>query len=301
VSQLIRATPLDGTRGPVDVVIPTLGRSTLTRALRSVRDQTLQPQTVYIVNDSSEAVTSQLSAGLRENEVLLATGGGHGGGYARELGRRACRSEFVAYLDDDDWWDPAKLQLQLELARASHADVVFTAATFHRADGREQVLPRRLPPTGAALGDYILERPSIRFGDGYIQSSTMLVKQTESRSLTWRSLSKHQDWDFVVRAALDGAQFAYCPLPLVHVHQGTLGSISRAADWHASLQWIAGFDHVLSSRAIGDFVASEVLRSALAARDRAGVMAALRILVAQRPHAAALLVGLSGLIRTGRG
>jgi glycosyltransferase involved in cell wall biosynthesis len=284
---------LDG----IDVVLPTTGRSTLERALQSVRDQTRAPRRIFVVDDSGAGAAGPLA--LRENEHLLSTSGGEGGGASRELGRLAGESPLVAYLDDDDWWEPEKLESQSDAFAVARADISFTRVFFHGRDGGVRILPRRVPPgSGEALPSYLVERPRLRHGDGYIQSSSLMVRRSSIGDVPWRPLRKHQDWDLLMRAAVAGARFHFDPRPLAHVQQGSAGSLSTTRDWRMSLDWLLEHRACLSRRAIGDFAAVEVLRSALAARDGRGVRAALSLLWRNPPHAAALVVGASGLVET---
>jgi glycosyltransferase involved in cell wall biosynthesis len=109
----------------VDVVIPTMGRESVQRALESVRAQTHAVSTTFVVLDDplrEEWVRSI----LRSNEVLIVTGGRLGGAEARNLGARASEAAFVAFLDDDDWWEPGKTFAQLRALLGQDAAVSFT-------------------------------------------------------------------------------------------------------------------------------------------------------------------------------
>lgn len=280
----------------IDVVLPTTGRRTLERALDSVRSQTLEPRRIFIVDDSGASAASRLV--LRQGEHLLTTSGGEGAGASRERGRIAGTSPLIAYLDDDDWWERDKLEVQVSRLGAGWADLSFTRVFFHRADGRIRILPRQPPPPLTDdIPNYLLERPRLLHGDGYIQSSSLVVRRNSRADLAWRPLMKHEDWDLLMRAAATGARFDFCDQPLVHVQQGSRGSLSMVRDWVMSVDWLSEHEANLSRRAVGDFTAVEVLRGALASRDAGGVRTAVRMLRANRPHAAALMVGVSGLLK----
>jgi len=88
-----------------DIVIPTIGRSSLCTLLASLdRSSGPMPERIFVVDDrrnASEALDlGAISAQLRERIVLIRTNA-LGPGSARNAGWRSSRSEWVAFLDDD--------------------------------------------------------------------------------------------------------------------------------------------------------------------------------------------------------
>lgn len=109
----------------VSVVIPTHGRPAyLARALQSVFDQTLSEVEIIVVDDNAgdehtRSRTVETVEGMRvacpAGSVLsLETPDGRlGGGAARNYGASRANGTYLAFLDDDDWWSPEKLEKQL--------------------------------------------------------------------------------------------------------------------------------------------------------------------------------------------
>ncbi|GGG29288.1 hypothetical protein GCM10007304_48910 [Rhodococcoides trifolii] len=277
----------------VTVVIPTIGRPDLRRALDSVRAQTVLGISIVVVldrPDEQKAVESMLDG----RDRLVVTDGAQGGAVARNLGIDSAATDYVAFLDDDDWWEPEKLQQQFELLDVTGGSVCFTAVKFH--DGEQTtILPKEaFDPDRESLASYLVRRPGLRHGHGYLQSSTILVDRDHAERVRWDpSMAKHQDWDFVVRL-LDGVDVQFCGAPLVHVQKDSAASVSRTRNWRASKQWLDQHGSKLDPHAYGDFVCSQVLRSALATMDRRGITEAARLTRHTRPSAASMVVGLSG-------
>ena len=102
----------------VSVVIPTRNRSALLRrALESVGAQTRPPKEIIVVDDGSTDDTAQwinvdfpLVHYLRQPHRGVAA--------ARNNGIGAATGEWIAFLDSDDEWRPAKLERQLDATRA---------------------------------------------------------------------------------------------------------------------------------------------------------------------------------------
>lgn len=100
--------------GSISVVIPTHNRRRmLRRALQSVRDQSYAPIEVIVVDDGSTDNSSELVIG-EFPEVSYRRQPHRGVSAARNLGIEASRGEWLAFLDSDDEWLPAKLGKQME-------------------------------------------------------------------------------------------------------------------------------------------------------------------------------------------
>ena len=211
---------------------------------------------------------------------LLVTEGGRGGSYSRNLGVAASISPFIAFLDDDDWWEPTKIQSQIDLVSASQNPLQTLASSrtiFHEAAGGVRFLPERWPHPDESIGNYLVGRPGFKFGSGFIQTSGLFMSRELATSFQWdERLKKHQDWDLIIRL-LDqpGVEFVYTDEPLVHVTQASTGSVSRRNNWVASEQWLRDHDADLSGRARSDFIACHILRSAIATVDLKGIVVCL--------------------------
>lgn len=112
----------------VSVVVPTFRRPhLLPRAVRSILDQTYRPIEVIVVNDGSEDETDTVIDGLKAEAVArglsLAPLSKRNGGVssARNAGLKRVTGDFVAFLDDDDYWYPEKLSRQMRAIADSGA------------------------------------------------------------------------------------------------------------------------------------------------------------------------------------
>ena len=127
-------------RSPVSVIIPTRRRPEyLRRAIDSVYVQSSPPAEILVVDDNADddrarAATHDVlhecradcpaAITLREEVAPAALGGAA----ARNLGAERAVGDYLAFLDDDDWWLPQKLELQMEVfAAAPEAGLVYTA------------------------------------------------------------------------------------------------------------------------------------------------------------------------------
>ncbi|MBI3129757.1 MAG: glycosyltransferase [Acidobacteria bacterium] len=108
----------------VSVIVPTYRRpEALARALESIRQQTLPPLEVIVVDDgggqAEPVVAAAALAGLPVHLIELEHPRGQGA--ARNRGLAQARGRWIAYLDDDDLWRPDHLaRLTVALSGSGH-------------------------------------------------------------------------------------------------------------------------------------------------------------------------------------
>ena len=97
------------------VVMPAFNAATyIERTLATVAAQTYPPLELLVVDDGSTddtcAIVESFGATVAAFRVLLLRTAHRGPGAARNAGVRAARADWVAFLDADDLWRPAKLE-----------------------------------------------------------------------------------------------------------------------------------------------------------------------------------------------
>ncbi len=101
---------------PVSVIIPTYNRSEyLSRALESIRRQTVKCGEIIVVDDGSTDQTASVveSFSLRCTvDVNYLWQENRGPAAARNSGISVARYPYIAFLDSDDHWNKKKLELQ---------------------------------------------------------------------------------------------------------------------------------------------------------------------------------------------
>ena len=110
----------------VSVVVPTYNRARdLRRALASVISQSCQDWEILIVDNHSEDDTAGVVEQFADPRMRLLSVRNNGViGVSRNCGIAHARGEYVAFLDSDDWWLPAKLARCVSALDAG-ADVVY--------------------------------------------------------------------------------------------------------------------------------------------------------------------------------
>lgn len=96
----------------ISVVIPTYNRAEfISSAIDSVLSQTHRNLELIIVDDGSTDNTEKIVN--KYDSVRYIKINNHGVGYARNIGIKASKGEYIAFLDSDDMWSCNKLELQL--------------------------------------------------------------------------------------------------------------------------------------------------------------------------------------------
>lgn len=127
-------------RTTVTVVVPTLGRSSLARALDSVSRQEHLPLEVVVVDDSPGRVATGGGAGTVPVRTRW-TGGARGAAAARNLGMAEAQGDLVAFLDDDDVWEPAHLAAAVSLLNERPDVDVYASRALVRSTSSCRVEP----------------------------------------------------------------------------------------------------------------------------------------------------------------
>jgi len=206
-------------RQDLTVVIPTFNRSQeLVRALDSLVAQTDSDFEVIVCDDGS---TEDIAAAIEGfhgqlNLRLLRIENSGGPARPRNVATRAATTQWISYLDSDDWWYPsrtARLKSQLH----DDCDIVYHPLKVERADHDSHANP----PHGANIGEPLRATDPIwhmiRFGNPLATSGTtvkrelMLVMGGFDES---RELASVEDFDAWLRLLSNGARLHFLSEPL---------------------------------------------------------------------------------------
>ena len=285
----------------VSVVIPTTGRPSLRTAVRSALDQTYPVDRVVVAVDGPVELARDVPDDSRVL-VISAQGHGSGGNAARTAGMERVPDGLVALLDDDDIWDPSKLEVQIDrylgAARPSGKHIVVACRVREVShDGKIlRVAPERLLNPGQRVADYLFERTSITRPGGMLNSS-MLVFDRELAALVPfdTTLPRHQDWDWLLHVdALSAAQFEMVPEVLVNYAVNPTGaSTSSSKGWKTSEAWVARNTNLLTDRQQAEVLLSVTMPIALKHGDWAGAASLLVKALRLGPAPQSLAFGLA--------
>src|SRR5713226_4429936 len=108
----------------VTVVIPVYnGANSIARAIASVIAQDFSDFEIVVVDDGSTDATLEVIRPFAR-QIRLLEQGNAGPAVARNTGIAAARGEYIAFLDADDAWMPAKLGLLVAVLRRDPSAVL---------------------------------------------------------------------------------------------------------------------------------------------------------------------------------
>ncbi len=182
----------------VSVIVPCYnGEKFIKEAIESALAQTYSDLEVIVVDDGSIDTSRTIIASFKDPRVRYHYKKNEGVSAARNLGIRLSRGAYIAFLDADDLWLPAKLSQQVrEIERDSAIALVHCSSYIVNAGGET------IGEVPAKGGSDIL-RDLLLIGNVVGSPSGVLVKKSvlEAVGCFDESLSTAADWDLWIRIA----------------------------------------------------------------------------------------------------
>jgi glycosyltransferase involved in cell wall biosynthesis len=259
----------------VTVVIPTRDRAELALvAASSALAQEGVEVEVVVVDDGSRAPVAGLLDRLGDPRLrVLRREPSAGVSSARNLGIAEASGEWVAFLDDDDFWAPFKLRGQLASARAAGASFAYSGAVVVDASGG--VIQIAQPPPAEQLPRLLLDHNAVPGGCSNVVVWRSLLEELGGFD---ERLSTMADWDLWIRLAHAAPGAADPEIAVAYVRHGGSMVIRGDYDALAELDYLAQ-KHAALSRAAGvEFDRRRLYRYFARAHRRGGRrMAAARV------------------------
>ena len=215
------------------VVIPTVGRDSLSRAVLSVLDQTFSEDDfeVIVVNDSARPLP--LAEWQKSPRVRLIHTNRRERSFARNTGAAIATGQYLCFLDDDDWLLPGALeQFRVLASRDSEAAWLYGGIQVVNEAG-ECLAEVNSRLTGNCLAQII--------GGAWAPIQSSLVKAASFYEVGGYdpAITGTEDLDLCSRIALRGT-FANTEAPVA--------CLLRGESWHTSTNYLRAADDIRYSR-----------------------------------------------------
>lgn len=277
----------------VSAVIPTVGRASLVAAIHSALKQVSPVLEVLVCADTNDDLAHLIPSDSRVRVIRV--GPQAGGNAARQAGILAARGALVALLDDDDAWEPTKLQVQLRQVSASlQRDRIWLAASRIRVVGPQavEIWPDRLIVDQEPIARYILWKHRPRAGVGFLQTSTLLFARDLGIQVPWRAEQRyHQDLDWLLRVGrrFPDIQVIQAPHALTTYTATSADTLSRRITPGQSRDWAIATIRG-DPRGLGDFLLTGPTIAAARVGDPRTVASMIRVGILRGSPGVAALV-----------
>ena len=229
--------------GCISVIIPLYNnRHTIERAVCSALSQSYTKIEVLVVDDGSEDNGLALVESMDDPRVRCYRLPHRNADVARNYGITHCHGTYIAMLDADDEWKENHLASSLDVLRKKKADGVYGSLIL-RGETDQEVVTRALQKDESMI-DFLLTNGCA------VQTSTLLMTAISARDILWdETLSRHQDYDFVVRYC---RKYRLCPkreaTTIYHVSQRP-----KTIDFDSCIRFIHRVEHEISDHVYMDY------------------------------------------------
>jgi glycosyltransferase involved in cell wall biosynthesis len=205
------------------IIIPTIGRNSVQRAVNSVLEQTFNaaPFEVIVVNDSGRPLPS--ADWQQSNQVRILNTNKRERSVARNTGAAAAHGKYLGFLDDDDWLVPGAISHIWELAQK--------AREAHWLYGAIQIIDEASDTCLAEINSGLNGNCFAQIMGGAwvpIQSSFILNEAFFEVGGYEPSITGTEDLDLCRRIAMKG-DLANTAMPI--------GCLSRGETWNTSTDY----------------------------------------------------------------
>tara|TARA_B100000674_G_scaffold358988_1_gene301844 strand:- start:44 stop:799 length:756 start_codon:yes stop_codon:yes gene_type:complete len=132
----------------IDIIIPNYNKAKyLRQCLNSIIDQTYKNWKVYLIDDNSNDNSKEILSKYQniENIKIFNLKENKGPAYCRNFGIQKSNSEFIAFMDSDDYWPKDKLEKQISNMLNINSNFTYTDFCFFFNDDLNKKKMTNLP------------------------------------------------------------------------------------------------------------------------------------------------------------
>ena len=176
----------------IDIIIPNFNKGNFIKeCLNSVINQTYKNWIIYIIddasNDNSIDVLQEFSKNSNINIIKLKKN--KGPSFCRNLGIRLSKSNFITFLDSDDFWEKNKLEKQLTEMMNKKFEFTYTDYIPFLTKNNKYVYKSKTNIKSSFSFEEFIKNSSIN-------SSTMMIKRDIVKTHRFKKVELLEDYLF---------------------------------------------------------------------------------------------------------
>lgn len=255
----------------VSVIIATYRRpDTILRAINTALAQTFPNLEVIVVTERDDNETMKALASIKNDRVRVLTSPvKNGPGPARDYGVLNSSASWIAFLDDDDEWEPTKIEKQLKAVTIESPAICMTLSKVISA-ARTVVRPTKPYGEIEPLDEWLCDRKSwFKTSESMLQTSSLFVPRALFDKVQFTH-SRHEEWELAIRAV---NQYGYRLLTVEEVLVTHYSA--NAYSWRASIDWINSMRSLVTKRSYSGFCLTVATQQGIPSDERQEAMTAL--------------------------
>ena len=195
----------------ISIIMPTYNRGyIIKKAIESVIRQTYSKWELIIIDDASDDNTEEIVGFIKDSRIIyIKNSKNKGANYSRNLGCEIAKGEYFAFLDSDNYWNPQKLERQVNILINSDDKVAFVFCRMEVTNRITQIIPNDDFDI-AMLRKTLCKR-------NVIDTNTVLIKRSVFEKVGGfdNDMPRIQDWEIFFRIiVIHQYSVKYVPLVL---------------------------------------------------------------------------------------
>jgi len=173
----------------IDIIITNYNKEKyLDECLNSVILQTYKKWKIYLIDDNSTDDSKQIINRYQDhkNINIFLLKNNKGPSYCRNLGIKNANSEYIAFLDSDDFWPENKLETQIISMIKNSYNFTYTNLKYFINNDKNQIRSTNLPEN-YDFNEFIF--------NSTMSTSSIIIKKNYLANIAFKDV-KHEDYLF---------------------------------------------------------------------------------------------------------
>ena len=176
----------------IDIILPNFNKAEyLQEAIDSVVNQTFQDWKLYIIDDCSTDNSHEVLNSYKQIKKIsiIKLKKNKGPSFCRNLGLRISKSNFISFIDSDDYWEKNKLKEQIQFMEKNNFSFSFTDfIPFIQNRNEKKFLKKTNIQNTFNFNQFTL--------NSSINTTTMIFSRSILKNLKFKKIKKLEDYIF---------------------------------------------------------------------------------------------------------